>query len=190
MADYLKKSPFELQVENIIEKWKSAEGKFKDDYRWLINESKRRNAISTLKEADRILKRLADRLRIDSRVPAIIVRAPKVSKNRILMKATDYLAGGGVRWVASWLSAIQASVGRPPEMIIANCAEEIAVLFRKETGQSKWQQVGQIMAENFPKNLPPDEGGRDLRLWIYNLVKRNRKRRQKLKNEDFPIPSR
>ena len=190
VADYLKKSPLERQIESILEKWKTDKGMFKDTYRWLNNKSKRGDAISTLKEADKILKRLAPRLRIDSRVPAIIVRAPKASKNRFLMKATDYLAGGGVSWVASWLSAIQASGGRPPETIIANCAEELAALFRKETGQSKWQQVGQIMAENFPENLPPDEGrGRDLRLWIYNLVKRNRRRRQKLKNEDFPIAS-
>jgi len=188
VSDYLKKTPFERQVETILWKWKSVEGKFKDDYRWIINEPKRRNAISTLKEADKVLKRLAPRLRIDSRVPAIIVRDPK-AKISIQIKATDYLAGGGVRWVASWLSAIQPRGGRPPEAMIANCAEELAALYRKETGQSKWKRVGQIMAENFSKNLPTDDDRRDVRVWIYNLVKRNRRRRQKLKNEDFPIAS-
>jgi hypothetical protein len=96
------------------------------------------------------------------------------------MKATDYLAGDGIAWVANWLSEISQKGGRPPEAMIASCAEELASLFKSHTGQNKWNRVGEIVAEAFPRSLPPDDGKRDLRLWVYNLVKRNRKRKQKI----------
>jgi len=179
LADYFKKTPLERQIDQIVSKWKPAHRKFMGDFKWLLNESQRRDAISTLKKADRILKRLTDWLRTDPRVPTINVEDLKQG-SWVQMKATDYLAGDGIAWVVNWLSEINQKGGRPPEAMIANCAEELAALFKSETGQDNWNRVGKIVAEAFPEILPADDGARDLRLWVYNLVKRNRKRRQKI----------
>ncbi|MBI4284156.1 MAG: hypothetical protein HY663_06785 [Chloroflexi bacterium] len=179
IAEYFRKTPLERQIDQIVSKWKPAHRKFMRDFRWLLNESQRRDVISTLKKADRVLKRLADWLRTDPRVPTVNIQDLKKGV-WAQMKVTDYLAGGGLEWVAGWLSEINQKGGRPPEAMIARCAEEVADLFKRETGECKWNRVGEIVAKAFPESLPPDDGARDLRLWVYHLVKRNRNRRRKI----------
>ena len=67
--------------------------------------------------------------------------------------------------------------------MIARCAEELAAVFTRETGQHKWLEVGKIVAKSFPDILPKDDGARDVRLWIYNLVKCNRNRASRIKEK-------
>ena len=83
----------------------------------------------------------------------------------------------GLDSAINWRSRIVMRAGPMPEAIIAQCAEELAELFKEVYDSPRWKRVGEIIARNFSDYLPPDDGARDLRLWIYNMVKRHRKRR-------------
>jgi hypothetical protein len=166
--------------------WTAAHKKFKEDYKWLASPSNRKDAVRTLKRADLHLKRLAEWLRTDPRVPTIRVEDFKTGRWAQL-KATDYLARGQLGWIAGWISEISARGGRPPEAMVARCAEEVAAVFKRETGKFKWLEVGKIIAKAFPETIPKDDGGRDLRLWIYNLVKRNRNRAAKIRKSKVAL---
>ncbi len=179
-SDSFMNTRLDKEIRLVVYKWTSGNKKFKEDYKRFLSPSALKRDIRTLKEADALLKRLAPWLRTDQRMPTIEVRSLRDGAS-CQMKLIDYLAEIGVTWVADWLSEINMKQGgRPPEAMVANCAEELAGLFKQETGQSKWNKVGKIVAGAFPEILPPDYGARDLRLWIYNLVRRNRRRRNEI----------
>lgn len=69
-----------------------------------------------------------------------------------------------------------AQLRKVPKEIIALCARQLAEVCEKKYGSPQWDQVGNIIAANWPKVLPQDDGGRDLGDWVYNLVKRHAKR--------------
>jgi len=130
------------ELDIIVWKWTAAHENFKHDYKWLASPSNRRDAIQTLKRADNHLKRLAEWLRNDPRVPTIRIEDLRTRGRWECVKATDYLARGQLLWIAEWISEINAEGGRPPEAMIARCAEELAAVFTRETGQHKWLEVG------------------------------------------------
>ena len=81
-----------------------------------------------------------------------------------------------LREAAYFVSGL-ANNGRDPETILGQCAEVLGAIFKEKTGTCHWEKVGKLMAEKFPDALPPDDGGRDVRLWAYHLAKRYRKLR-------------
>ena len=179
--DFLPKSPLERQIEITVAKWKPIHKKFQQDFRWFTDATQLKEEIKTIRRADRLLKRLAPWLRSDDRVDRILVKSfrDNVSWQG---KVIDYYAEVGLNWVADWLAEITQKGGRVPEAMIANCAEELAATFKEHTGKSKWAKVGEIMAEHFGKN--PTEP----RLWIYGIVKRNRRRREAIaKNRNLQL---
>ena len=90
------------------------------------------------------------------------------------MTMIEFYTVYGTGWIADALTGIFR--GRIPKETVAGCADDLARVFEKRTGRPQWERVGEIVAENFPTALEPDDGRRDVRLWIYNLVKRYRKR--------------
>jgi hypothetical protein len=180
---WLEKSFLERQIEHIVWKWRLGNKKFKRDFKELFSPTKVPGHIDTLEKAHILLVRLADWLRDDERVP--VIRVEDQSKQEIaILSATDYLAQGGLKWVANWLAEINLKKGgRTPDPMIANCAEELAQLFKKHTGLSRWKMVGEIVAAAFPEKLSIDDGRRDIRLWIKNLVKRNQLRQKRIQSQ-------
>ena len=164
------KTPLEMQIEIIVAKWKAINKKFEQDFRWFTDPSQLKEDIKTIRRADRLMKRLAPWLTTDERVDTIIVQSDR-DKRSWQGKAIDYFAGVGLDWVADWLAEITQKGGRLPEAMIANCAEELAATFKERTGKYRWRKVGEIIAKHFGKN-PTDP-----RLWIYGIVKRNRRRK-------------
>jgi hypothetical protein len=175
----------ERQIETVVvRKWLASYKFLRRAHKLFSNKEQLNEAIHTFRRADELLALLQPYLREDARVPSIRVEYLGYDKIVNLM-ATDFLRVPGekglLRWIADWISEIRPQAGRPPNTVMADCAEELATVFRERTGKSRWEKTGQIVAKGFAQYLPPDEGIRDYRLWIMKLVKRNRKRRQRIR---------
>jgi len=163
---YLSKTFLERQVEGIVGKFLAVNRVFHG----FFQKSQRNNDIQTLLDADAILRKLEPMLAQDSRVPPVRVEQ---GENRFYGPATSYLARGQISWVAEWLKA-HLRDGRPPETATAQCAEELARLFRRETGRPNWRLVGDIL------NLALGGFDRsDRARWAHNLVKRHKSKAKK-----------
>ena len=183
-ASYLRKSVLEKQIEMVVLMWLSHYKLILETEDFFGNEERLENAKRILKNADKILLRLAPLLRSDPRVLSIRV---KYIGRRANYQATDLLQPPGEKgilfWIAEWMKEIRPRRGRPPKSVLANCAEEIAILFKERTGRRRWEEVGRIVAKAFEQYLPPDNGKRDHCLWIRKLVMRNRNHQQWTKVE-------
>jgi hypothetical protein len=180
----LGKTLMERQIETVVRKWLVSYSFFRTTQKLFSNQRRLDEAIHTFRRADALLTQLQPYLREDERVPSI--RVEFIGQDKVVnLMATDFLRMPGEKgiltWIADWISEITPQGGRPPNAVIADCAEELATLFRERTGRSRWEKVGEIVAKGFAQHLPPDEGIRDHRLWIMKLVKRNRKRRQRIR---------
>jgi hypothetical protein len=179
----LRKTVLERQVEIIVHEWLLSYQFFRRAHKLFSNKSRLEEAIHTFRRAEDLLAQLQPYLREDPRVPSI--RVEYIGHDKWLnLKATDFLRipgnKGVLTWIADWISEITPQAGRPPNTVLADCAEDLAREFRERTGQSRWEKVGQIVAKAFAQYLPPDDGTRDHRLWIMKLVKRNQKRRRRI----------
>ena len=65
--------------------------------------------------------------------------------------------------------------GRPADLTLGLCATSLGNLFKERTRNPHWEKVGTNLEKWFPDALPPDDSGRDVRLWAYNLAKRYRR---------------
>jgi hypothetical protein len=179
----LRKTVLERQIEIVVRKWLASYNFFRRAHKLFSNKGRLDEAIHTFRRADELLVQLQPYLREDARVPSI--RVEYIGDDKIVnLLATDFLRVPGekglLRLIAEWISEIRPQAGRPPNTVMADCAEELASVFRERTGKSRWKKTGQIVAKGFAEHLPPDDGIRDHRLWIMKLVKRNQKRRQRI----------
>ena len=179
----MRKTVLERQIETVVHEWLVSYKFFKQAHKLFSNSARLDEAIRTFRRADGLLTQLQPYLREDARVPSI--RVEYIGYDKWLnLKATDFLRVPGEKgvlsWIADWISEIKPQAGRPPNTVMADCAEELATVFRERTGRSRWEKIGQIVAKGFAQHLPPDKGIRDHRLWIMKLVKRNQKRRQRI----------
>jgi hypothetical protein len=179
-----KKTLLENQIETIVHRWLLSYKFFREAHKLFSNKERLKEAAHTFRRADGILRQLLPYLREDPRVPSIRVEFIE-RKTWVNLKATDFLRlpreQGLLSWIADWLSEIKPQPGRPPNVVLANCAEELATVFKERTGQNRWEKVGRLVAKGFAQYLPPDKELRDHRLWILKLVKRNQKRKQRIR---------
>jgi hypothetical protein len=66
-------------------------------------------------------------------------------------------------------------------------SEELVQLLKEHTGLERWKTVGAIVAAAFPEKLSTDDGRRDIRLWIKNLVKRNQRREKRIQAQKLKV---
>jgi hypothetical protein len=180
----MRKTVLERQIETVVHKWLASYKFLGQAHKLFSNRGRLDDAIHIFRRADELLAQLQPYLREDARVPSI--RVEYIGNDKIVnLMATDFLRVPGekglLRWIVDWISEIRPQAGRPPNTVMADCAEELATVFRERTGKSRWEKTGQIVATGFAQYLPPDKGIRDYRLWIMKLVKRNRKRRQRIR---------
>jgi hypothetical protein len=177
----------------VVFKWLSSYKFFREAQKLFASKQRLKESIRAMRRADRLLGQLLPYLRNDPRVPSI--RVEYIGRNRWMnLKATDFLhlpgEKGILEWIADWISEIKPQRGRPPQTVLANCAEELAAVFKERTGRSRWEKVGQVVAKAFAEYLPIDDGTRDHRLWILKLVKRNRTRKKKFTSITSPKSNR
>jgi hypothetical protein len=163
----------------VINHWKSYDENYSAALSLVRNSRKRRMAGKSLREADQIMKLFVPMLRTSRKIPNITLFHDSDVWDHI--KITDLLAAGGLLWVAEFIEGWKSDLGRRSETFAIRCAEELAEVFEQRTGQPQWSRVGEIIAKNFPSALPrkSDDGRRDLRLWIKNLVNRHSEIRKK-----------
>ena len=154
-------SPVEQEIHVIVSHWKSWRKDFIPDYRRLRDSATKKADVRILTKAKSILQWL---LRWSGNGTDFDLQTS------LIVKTIE-----GLNSAINWRSRIATSAGPLPEVIIAHCANDLAELFKEVYGTPRWKNVGEIIAQNFPDYLPPDDGARDLRLWIYNMVKRHRK---------------
>jgi hypothetical protein len=169
-----RKTLLERQIETVVHKWLLAYNFFRQAHKLFSNKGRLDEAINTFRRADGLLAQLQPYLREDARVPSI--RVEYIGHDKWLnLKATDFLRVPGEKgllsWIADWISEIRPQAGRPPNTVMADCAEELAALFKERTGRGRWEKIGQIVAKGFARHLPEHEGILDHRLWIMKLVK-------------------
>jgi len=180
----MQKTALERQIETVVHKWAASYKFFREAHKLFSNRNRLTEAVHTFRRADSLLAQLQPYLREDARVPSL--RVEYIGHDKWLnLKEADFLRIPGEKgilsWIADWLSEITPQAGRPPNTVLADCAEELATVFREQTGKSRWETIGKIVAKGFAQYLPPDEGIRDHRLWIMKLVKRHQKRRERIR---------
>jgi hypothetical protein len=157
-------SPVDQEIHVIVSHWKSWRKDYIRDYQRLRDSTTKKADVRTLTKAKSIMRWLLH-WSGNSRDFDLEIR--------LVVKTIE-----GLDSAINWRSRMVTRPGKMPEAIIAQCAEDVAELFKEVYDSPRWKSVGEIIAQNFPDYLPPDDGARDLRLWIYNMVKRHRKLRR------------
>jgi len=209
-SDWDRMDRLEQQIYLIVEQWKLAHGRYEQNYKRFLRYWNKKGTIRSLRRMDRTLKNLAPWVTTHGEFvndPSGIVRRikqfsplmpfdEKMSKIKVEVKDGELWSISdpqyrpmtmiqlytqfGTGWIADQLESLFKG-GRIPKQMIGACANDLASLFQKETGRPQWNRVAEVVTANFSGVLPPDDGGRNLKLWVYNLVKRFRKRKQNRK---------
>ncbi len=174
--EFLAMSPLEQQAHLILDYWQGT-GEYQEACRALSSSENLRDQARILKKAHRVVRKLAPLLRAFKQVPTVSLSCGNETWD---VKVTDILAAGGLLWIASWLSQLKPTKGRPSHGLIAGCAEELAQASKRETGEPDWPWVADKITKHFPEIVSSDDTGRDPGKWIYNLVKRHRKKREEI----------
>jgi hypothetical protein len=154
-------SRVEQEIHVIVSHWRSWRTNFIPAYRRLRDSTTKKADVRTLTKAKSIMRWL---------LPWSGNGTDFDLETDLVVKTIE-----GLDSAINWRSRMATSAGPLPELIIVHCAKDLAELFKEVYGSPRWKSVGEIIAQNFPDYLPPDDGARDLRLWIYNMVKRHRK---------------
>jgi len=170
----------ERELGACVSHWKFIDETYSDSLKFLGNSAERKYAVKLLLKADRTMKKLAPVLRLFKEVPGVtLLREPPEGLHHI--KATDFLAAGGLKWVANWIKSRRSDrPGRKLRNVFAiRCAEDLVEIFQKRTDRQQWQRVAELIAQHFPSAVPEGGGAN----WIQNLVKDHRPRRKKMLDE-------
>jgi hypothetical protein len=151
--------------------------KFDDDLKWIRQKENRKVAVKVLKNAHRILQRLAPLLRDDRDNPTIFVKEfRKPHAIEMQLKALDYFAGhfsngtaAPLKWIAHRLDTAVSPAGACPKFKIKEAAEDLEQFFRDNCGRPCHEKIGRILLEVFPKAQGTRAG--DLADWVRQLVK-------------------
>jgi hypothetical protein len=157
-------SPLEMRITLTIHKWRPAYSAFAEGRKRAGNKRQREKQIKAIREADRVLKFW---------IPWLCA---EISGDLLCL-----VANGELGRVADWLSRWPPQSGRTDEFILAACAEDLAVVF-KRSGRRKppWTEIGEIIATKIPE-AGAARSVSDRGQWIYQLVKRHRRRKEELK---------
>jgi hypothetical protein len=155
-------SPLQMRIKLTIQKWKPAYGAFNGARKRAGSKRKRKKEVDAIAEAERILNFWLPWLSADGLTPGNI---------------PSLIARGKF---SEWLNDWPTQTGRPSELILAGCAEDLVKVF-KQSGSRKppWEKIGEAIAAEIPEARPPSRC--DVGNWIYKLVKRHRQ--QELRNE-------
>jgi hypothetical protein len=152
-------SPLEMRINLTVRKWKPAYTAFAEARKRTGSKRQRKKEIDAIAKAERILAHWLPFLSADGLNPGNV---------------SSIIAGG--KW-SEWLKQWPSQAGRPSEFILAECAEDLAKVFKRE-GYRKppWEEIGNIISDKILDADGLHKG--DLGNWILNLVKRHRRQQE------------
>lgn len=146
-----------MRINLTVRKWKPAYTASAEARKRTGSKRQRKKEIDAIEKAERILARWLPFLSADGLTPGNV--------------SSLIAAGKWSEWLKQWLS----KAGRPSEFILAQCAEDLAKVFKRE-GYRKppWEKIGEIISDQILNADGLHKG--DLGNWILQIVKRHRER--------------
>lgn len=168
------------EINACVEPYRKLYDAWKDAHRRRITARQLRANIRVLRQAKSILQKIAPDSLGEWALELVKYRVLKpVDVSRLFHSPPPIhviCVDEAIRYLGTLLSN-----GRPRTLVLGDCANALARLYKQKTGKYQWNKVGEELAKRFPDALRSRnaEGDSDLYLWILQLAKRSRRYNQR-----------